>query len=266
MVHQVVQAEENEWAIYLPWVQRIINNTVNMSTQYAPVSIVFGQEHCNDSKIMEFVAKTDRLSTASWDAYVTKHNEVLSAVQTASNEFLDEMLLEKVRKFSKEEKGTLLAVGDYVLVRIPARTKVQLLWRGPLRVLEAIADNFYKLRDITQDVDVVEHREDLWVINCNSDREALDYAQMDTNELTIVEVIDYKGNPEQPSTIIFNCRCKESEELVNFAFRACKHVGVVKDFIRNTPRLKPLTANVHYSLLKMRKKTKKLTSSLKGYR
>jgi hypothetical protein len=117
-------------------------------------------------------------------------------------------------------------------------------------VLEAIADNFYKLRDITQDVDVVEHREDLWVVECKSDGEALDYAQLDTNEWTITEVLGHTG----------------SAEVVNFAFRSCKHVGVVKDYIKQTPGLKPLTASVHYSLLKMRKKTKKLTNSLKGYK
>ena len=94
----------------------------------------------------------------------------------------------------------------------------------------------------------------------------VEYAQLDTNELTIIEVLKHKGNPEQPSTMIFSCRCKQSEELVDFAFRSCKHVGVVKDYIKMTPGLKPLTSSVHYSLLKMRKKTKKLTSSLKGYR
>ena len=269
LVHLVVEAEEADWPVYLPWVQRILNNTVNSSTRYAPVSIVFGQEHVNDSRMMEFTAKTDRVSTATWDAYVTKHNAVLSAVQTASNQYLDNALLEKIRLMKEAEqkqKTELLPVGGYVLVRIPAKSKTQLRWRGPFRVLEAIADNFYKLRDITQDVDVVEHRDDLWVVECKSDEEALDYAQLDTNELTIIEVVKHRGNPQQPSTMVFTCRCKQSEELVDFAFRSCKLVGVVKDYIKMTPGLKPLASGVHYSLLKMRKKTKKLTSSLKGYR
>ena len=76
----------------------------------------------------------------------------------------------------------------------------------------------------------------------------VEYAQLDTNELTIIEVLKHKGNPEQPSTMIISCRCKQSEELVDFAFRSCKHVGVVKDYIKMTPGLKPLTSSVHYSL------------------
>ena len=32
-------------------------------------------------------------------------------------------------------------------------------------------------------------------------------------------------------------------------YGSCKHVGVVKDYIKRTPELKPLTASVHYSLL-----------------
>jgi len=66
--------------------------------------------------------------------------------------------------------------------------------------------------------------------------------------------------------MIFKCRCKETEEVVNFAFRSCKHVGLVKDYIKGTAELKPLTASVHYSLLKARKKTKKSTGNLKGYK
>ena len=46
-----------------------------------------------------------------------------------------------------------------MLVRIPAKSRIQMKWLGPLKVLEAIANNFYKLRDITQYVDVIEHRE-----------------------------------------------------------------------------------------------------------
>ena len=267
LVHQVIEAEEADWPVYVPWAQRIMNNTVNSSTRYAPVSIVFGQSHVNDSKMMEFTAKDDRMSTANWDAYVTKHNAILSALQTASNEYLDNALLERIKLMKEAEQVTeLLPVGSFVLARIPAKSKLQLKWRGPYRVLEAIADNFYKLRDITQDVDLVEHRDDLWKVDCKSDAEALEYAQMDTNELTIVEVIGHMGKPEQPSTMIFKCRCKETEEVVNFAFRSCKHVGLVKDYIKGTAELKPLTASVHYSLLKARKKTKKLTSNLKGYK
>jgi len=40
-IHQVVDAEEAVWPMYLPWVLRIIYNTVNRSTRYAPASIVF---------------------------------------------------------------------------------------------------------------------------------------------------------------------------------------------------------------------------------
>ena len=127
---------------------------------------------------------------------MTKHNAVLSAVQTDSNQCLDNALLERVRKMKEAAKGTeLLPVGGYVLVRIPAKSKTQSRWRGPLRVLKAIAGNFYKLCDIIQDVDVVEHREDLWVVECKTDEEALEYTHMDTKEWTIVEVLEQKGNP-----------------------------------------------------------------------
>ena len=115
-------------------------------------------------------------------------------------------------------------------------------------------------------MDVVEHRDDLWVVECNSDEEALEYAQLDTNELTITEVLGHEGEPQRPSTMIFKCKCKQSEEIVNFAFRSCKHVKLVKEYIEKTLELKPLTANVHYVLKKMKKKAWKLTNNLRGHK
>ena len=160
----------------------------------------------------------------------------------------------------------LLTVWSYVLVRIPAKTRLQLRWRGPYRVVEVLADNFYKLRDVIQDFDVVEHREDLWVTECCNDEEALDYAQSDTSELTILEVQSHSGKAEQLLTVMIECLCKGGEKLVKFAFRACKHVGVVKDYVNSIPESKPLTASVHYGDLRKRKNTRKLTHSLRGYK
>lgn len=52
------------------------------------------------------VTCVDRESTKMWDAYVTKHNEILSAVQTASNQYLDEILLDRVRKLKEDKQET----------------------------------------------------------------------------------------------------------------------------------------------------------------
>jgi len=267
LLHQVVEADEVDWPIYLPWVQRIINNTISRSTRYAPVTIVFGRSHVSDSRMMEFVPTVDREKTANYDDFVTKHNEVLSMLQSESNKFLDNAVLDRVRAMQEaEEEIRILAVGSYVLVRIPVKSKLQLRWRGPYRVVEVLADNFYKLRDITQDLDCVEHREDIWVVKCESDEEALEYAQMDTSEMTLLEVLNYSGDPDKPSTIKFTCMCKGSAEPVKFAFRACKHVKLIKEYIGSVKELKPLAAGVHYAELRKRKKTKKLTESMKGYK
>ena len=113
--------------------------------------------------------------------------------------------------------------------------------------------------------DMIDYASDiLWKVNSEDDAEALQFAQMDTNELTIVKVIGHSGKPEQPSTTVFQCRCKKTKEVVNFAFRSCKHVVLVQEYNKRTAEVKPLAASVHYSLLKIRKKAKKLTSNMKG--
>jgi len=125
--HQVVDAEEADWPMYLPWVQRIINNTVNRSTKYAPATIVFGEKHVNDFRMMEFSPTEDRAATVDYDDWVTKQNDILSALQTYSNTYLDNAILEGVQRMQEAEKEVkLLTVGSYVMVRIPAKTKLQL--------------------------------------------------------------------------------------------------------------------------------------------
>ena len=125
--HQVVDAEEADWPMYLPWVQRIIKNTVNRSTRYAPATIVFGGKHVNDSRMMEFSPTEDRAATVDYDDWVTKQNDILSALQTSSNTYLDNAILERVQRMQEAEKEVkLLTVGSYVLVRIPAKTKLQI--------------------------------------------------------------------------------------------------------------------------------------------
>ena len=68
-----------------------------------------------------------------------------------------------------------LQEGSYVL--IPKPTKVSLKWKGPSWVVRAIAENFYVLHDVTQDIKLVEHRDNLlripWIKN---DEEALQNA------------------------------------------------------------------------------------------
>ena len=269
IIHAVAEAEEAEWTLYVPWVQRIINNTVNRATGFAPVTIVFGHEHVVESKLMEFTATEGRQEIKDYDSFVTKHNAVLALVQDASNKFLDEALLEKFRKLEDEQEqcSELLKEGNYVLLRNPRKTKLSLKWLGPYRVVKAIADNFYVLHDVTQDLESVQHRENLYVItDCTNDEEAREYARMDTNELTIEEVLSYEGDVQRPTTVLFKCKCIEMVEPIKFTFKSCKYVNKIQDYIKANEELKPLKGAAYYSLLKKRKKTKKLVDNLKGFR
>ena len=267
IIHTLTEAEESEWTYYLPWVQRIINNTVSRATGYAPVTIVFGQEHVAASKIMEFTANFDTQVTKDYDSFVTKHNEVLARVQTASNEFLDEALLAKFRKLESDqgECSEILPGGTYVLLQNTRKSKLSLKWLGPYRVVEARADNFYVLYDITQDLEIVQHRDNLYVITeCKNDDQAREYARLDTNELTIEKVLSHTGNGQQPGTVFFTCQCKESNKPMIFAFKSCKYVEKVQEYIKANQALKPLLGAAYYKLLRLKKKSRKLVEGLHG--
>ena len=204
-------------------------------------------------------------------AYVRKHNEILALVQDVSNRYLDELLLKRFRELdeSEYEPDEILEEGTYVLLRRAKKSKVTLKWLGPFRVVTAITgDNFYQLYDITQDTEKVAHRDDLCVIkSCSSDEEALTYAQLDTNELTILEVLSHEGDAQRPATVRFLCKCADVGEPIKFAFRSCKYVALIQAYIKGKGELKPLQASAYYKLMRNQRKSKKLigVGGLKGY-
>ena len=59
-------------------------------------------------------------------------------------------------------------------------------------------------------------------------------------------------------TLVFSCKCRQSDNIFKFAFVNCKHVSVIKEYIDKDNSLKELKAKVHFKALKLRKKTRKL--------
>merc|ERR1711968_54304 len=45
IIHEITEVEPADWSHYLSWAQRIINNTPNRNTTFAPATIVFGHKH-----------------------------------------------------------------------------------------------------------------------------------------------------------------------------------------------------------------------------
>ena len=62
-------------------------------------------------------------------------------------------------------------------------------------------------------------------------------------------------------TLVFSCKCRQSDNIFKFAFANCKHVLVVKEYIDKDKSLKDLKAKVNYKALKIRKKSRKLLES-----
>jgi len=268
IIHEITDAEPADWSTYLPWVQRIINNTPNRNTTFAPATIVFGHKHVFDSKMMEFTPITDTQEKADMNAYIRKHNEMLNRIQTIANKSLDERLLAQFRELNSkpQELSKPLEKDSYVLVKQNKKGKLQLSWTGPKKVVEMISDNFYKILDIVQDIEEFQHRENLMPIQCENDDIARDYARLDTNELTITEVLSHNGDPQRTASMIFTCLCKETaDKHINFTFTSCKHVQKIKEYIQEHKELGPLKAKTHYKPTKTRKHSKKHIEAAQGY-
>ena len=253
LIQEVIELGYDEWDLALPWVARILNNTVHSATGYAPCTMVFGTRHVEDRNLMGLTPKPRGEEVP---AYMLKHNELLRRLHQASNEWQDAHILEQLDAQANVDLSPPLPPGSYVLRARPHNNpekKVQKKWTGPFRVLRQVGedaevggqegnrrDDFYIIKDITQDQEDTAHRYELYPIYCQNDEEALQQHSKDDKELFIEEVLSHAGDPQRAGTVTFVCRCKGCATPVTFKFRQCRLVETIRDYITRTPALKSL--------------------------
>jgi hypothetical protein len=141
---------------------------------------------------------------------------------------------------------TDLQVGEYVLmVHRPSdvrNVKVTLPWRGPLKVVGSERKDFYKLLDLTQDIEVMAHRVEITPLKCTiSEIEARKAVARDgESELFIEQVLSHIGKADKTGSLEFKCKVEGFEEPIYFLFRNCKYVKAIQDYCLGIAELKSL--------------------------
>ena len=274
LINETLDLDKDEWELALPWVERIMNNTVHSATGFAPVTMVFGSVHVEDRNIMGMVPK---VRGSDFPAIMLKHNELLQRLQSASNAWQDKNAVERQLQQDRKGKDATLPAGTYVLRLVTAKTKTYKIdkkFTGPYRILRQlgddeiaahvnIRDDFYVVKDILQDREETFHRAELFPIQCSDDSEAVKAHSKDGKEYFIESVVGHSGDPQLMGTMQFDCMCRGIKTPVKFQFSQAKHVDVIRQYIQAHEGLKSLRAKlVAFDDARVRRKNHKLRDSV----
>jgi len=143
-----------EWDLCLPLVSRILNAKKHSSTQHSPAQMLFGQSIDLDQGFLHGVTEDNTPPLVTLNEWVRTRNLLQQEIFRVARTAQDALDLEH-----REERAggppTTYPIDSFVLVMYPRSTiadrrptnKFQSFWRGPLRVVNYIGDE-YSLQDL----------------------------------------------------------------------------------------------------------------------
>jgi hypothetical protein len=177
----------------LPFVQRILNTTINDRTKISPAQILYGNAINMDEGIL---IPRGEINLIPENITISSTNMI--KIQSDLIRIAARLLKESDDEHNEKQNPeiTHFEVGSYVLVtqRTQPETRMHTLWRGPLRVLSNKKGEYTLLNLITLK-NVKYHMSQLKVFLFDPlHTDPTDVARRDYLEFFIEEIVDMRGN------------------------------------------------------------------------
>ena len=196
----------DEWSLYVPLVQRIINASVHSTTGFAPATMVFGEGMDLDRGLIlpHNMEGEGKIPLPEWHRkFAEKHAYIIGKAQALWD-----------KQFGKLDSGvgTLnglaeFAVGDFVLCSYPEKppSKLHLRWEGPFQVLHT-EDGTCKLKNMVSEKTRDVHVSRLKPFILPEDIQPLDIARHDYQEFVVEKIVAHRGPIRYKSRMEFKVR------------------------------------------------------------
>jgi hypothetical protein len=186
-----------EWSVYLPLIQRIINASENESTGFTPAEIVFGNSVDLDRGFLKpFERKGKKEEPSEFVQKLLKFQD--QVVKTCQEKLKNHDQIHK----KDQTKATVFAVGSYVLVKYPSKdgklytpTKQSSRWQGPYVVKEQ-KGNTYVLENLVSQMRTEVNVKQLKQYIVREGINLVDVASRDKDEYLVEEVIEMRGEAD----------------------------------------------------------------------
>ena len=191
--HAYERATTENYAGMLPFVQRILNSTVNDRMKVSPAQLIYGNSIDLDANILlprdEIDLDFHSLSKST-DTMLTLQDELIQITACLLKESDD------IHNAQQSPNITQFGVDTYVLVqqRTTPETRMHTLWRGPMRV---VSHNFaeYILLDLITHKEKVYHTTQQKPFQFDPTHvDPTDIARRDYLEFFIEDILEMKGN------------------------------------------------------------------------
>jgi hypothetical protein len=199
------RATTDNYKEILPFVQRILNTTINKNTKISPAQLLYGNAINMDDGILiprgDINLIPENITTAS--AKMLKMQEELMKI---SADILKEA--DDAHNATQKSNVTIFEEGSYVLAsqRTQPETRMHTLWRGPFRVLRNRRKEYTLLNLVTQK-ETRYHMSQLKHFHFDPLRtDPLDVARRDYLEFFIEEIIDIRGQTSNYGSLEFEVK------------------------------------------------------------
>ena len=238
---------KNTWSLYLPLVQRIINNSFHSAIGTTPSRVVFGDSIFLDrgfSRVLEI--PTTEIST--YEDYVQDLNRELRQISSLSVKYQNKVIDKRMKKSPAEP--TTFDVGDLVLVSYPEKPtdKLTPLWRGPLVVQRVEHQTYYCQDLVTMQVSPFFVTR-LKLYQDNETIAPMELAAADRNELIVNSIVGHMGDPKSRKSMKFKVHWQnlESSDDTWEPWENVKHLQVLDEYIAaHDSELKLLTHRYNF--------------------
>lgn len=193
----------NNWSMYLPLAQRIMNASVHSSIGVAPATLVFGNAISLDRGIFldtKKMANSENVELSLWSSKMLEMQTKLFRAARLNQEVKD---IKHKRKSSP--KRTEFAVGTFVLVQYRTRppSKFHMPWAGPMKVVKVDKSN-YSLQDMVtlkiRDYHITQLKEFKYD---SIDDDPIEVARNEQQEFVVATILSHRGSPRARSELEF---------------------------------------------------------------
>jgi hypothetical protein len=186
----------DEWSLYLPLVQRIMNASVHSALQLSPAQIIFGNAITLDRGIFreQKARQVDekQIPLSEWAENMQKRQKLILTLAKAAQQATDDFHIVQA-----SAKQTEYPINSYVLAKYRERppTKFHSNWRGPLRVISYSKSN-YVLQDLVTNEEISFHITQLKPFKYDEmETDPAEIARAEQEEFVVEAVLNHtKGN------------------------------------------------------------------------
>jgi transposase InsO family protein len=205
---------KEQWRIYLPFVQRIMNSAVSLSTGVSPAQLLFGNAITLNRSILVDLPIHVRHDLSEWANNMVQAQYLIIDKAVAYQTQLDQ----KNRAKRQREEPTEFEDGSLVLVEYHKKgfkkgppNKLLANLKGPYQVIEH-DQNTYKLRDLGSEKIVSHHVTDIHPFKYDPEHtDPVEVALTDKDLFIVDAVVAHKGNPRRKSEMTFTVKWKGYE-------------------------------------------------------